>query len=78
MGRFDAPPPMVSREELARRRAAGAKTFKELDPEYWEFHQREMRELRVKWTILGVVIWGCILALIIAKVVISLRHIAVG
>ena len=77
MGRFDAPPPKLSKKEFARRVEAGATTFAEIDPEYWEFYQREMRELRVKWTILGVVIGGGIMALIIAKIVISLRHIAV-
>ncbi len=45
-------PEVLSKDEFDKRVAAGAKTFAEIDPECWKFHQSQMRELKVKFIVL--------------------------
>lgn len=51
MGRLTKPPMALSKEEFDRRVAAGAKIFEEIDPEFWSFYQKEMRQHRLMFTI---------------------------
>jgi hypothetical protein len=49
VGYRPAPNP-ITREEFARRVEAGARTFRELDPEFWDWLDARNRELRA-WTL---------------------------
>lgn len=48
----DIPPPALSTEEFNRRVKNGAKTFEEIDPEFWAWNLRMEKEMRIKWILL--------------------------
>ena len=45
------PPPPLSRDEFDKRYAAGARTLRELDPEFCEWMDRETARVRRGWVI---------------------------
>lgn len=51
MGR-PVPPLPLSKAEIDRRIRNGARTFQEIDPELWRWHQAQMRFYTVSWIVM--------------------------
>ena len=51
MGKI-VPTMALTKTEFDKRVAAGAKTFAEIDPVFWNWHRSQMKQNRVMWIML--------------------------